>query len=520
MKKGLAIFLVSAIFLLMFIQYIPSSEGALPTLVISSPVNGATYHSNLIWLNYTVSGADTVTYTLQPALIPNAENISINATSSNIQIPVHMNMTNRLTVYASNNDGTVSQTVEFEVIKNDLVIWITTDHHVGRDPYPGVNEQACIDAIQDAENLYAWDYNVCLGDYGENENGQDFADMSNWSEIWYRNYSMRLQKGFVFTEIGNHEFNTTGDISYANEYIDRIHKFWVNSSAGYNTESMAYTVQIHNILFIFLPENYTNDPDYDRSFYSDMQQWFDNVVASNQDKNIIVFSHFPIYGTTDGGYQNSWSDNDYLRPIDCFNNTFANYNIDLWVHGHLHGSDKSNKWGVYISGSKKPTFIFNAGAIRNNGVWQPAEDWFLIFHNNSNVVTLRYHDVSHHEWGGTYCPSYYNITLSYPVDLSPVSSSSSDIQIVSIDNQTSSPAEIHTGTPTFNWTKITGATKYWLQIDDNNDFSSPEVNLSDINETNYPDEYTEKGAYIEFHLPDSEMLDYGTYWVRARAWSE
>jgi len=501
------------------LSYIHLSRGALPTLSISSPVDGATYYTNLIWLNYTVSGATSVTYTLHPALVPNAENITINATSDNIRIPVHMNMTNTLTVYATNNEGTVSQTVTFKVIKDELVFWITTDHHVGRDAYPGTNEQACADAIDDAENLYDWDYNICIGDYGENEDQQDFEDMDKFNEIWYRNHSMRLQKGFVFTNIGNHEFNTSGTVSYANEYIDRIHKFWINSSAGYNTESMMYTVQIHNILLIFLPENYTNDPDYDRSFYDDCKQWFDDIVANNQDKIIIVFSHFPIYDTTDGGAQNSWSDNDYLRPINCFNDTLVNYDVDLWIHGHLHGSDKSNKWGVYISGSKKPTFIFNAGAIRKDGTWGPSESWFLIFHNNSNVVTLRYRDHTNHEWGGTYCPSYYNITLSHAVDLS-FSNEDNEIEIVSINGDATSPVELTNGTPLFNWTKVDNAVKYWLQIDNNNDFSSPEVNLTDINETNYPSEYTEKGNYVEFLLPSANELSYGTYYVRVRAWKE
>lgn len=504
------------------VVYIRVTRGALPTLNVTSPVNGSTYNTNLIWLNYTVSDATSVTYTLHPCLVPNAENISLNATSDNTKIPVHMNMSNTLTVYATNADGTVSQTIQFNVTKDELVFWITTDPHIGRDAYPGVNEEASADAINDSVSLYDWDYHICIGDQTENENQQDFDDMDSYNDIWYRNYSMKLQKGFSFQLLGNHEFNTTGDVSYANEYIDRIHTFWINNSAEYNTESLRYTVQIHNILLVFVPENYSNDPDVDRSYYDDCQQWFDDVVSNNQDKIIIVFSHFPVYGTTIGS-QSSYDANKYILPIDCFNDTLANYTVDLWFHGHLHGSDTSSSWGVNISGSNKPTFTVNCGALRNDGSWGPAESWFLILHNNSNVATLRYYDNTNNEWGGTYCPSYYNITLSYNVNLSfsttgNGSSENYTPEFVSIAGDTSSPVEISNGTPVFNWTKISSATKYWLQIDNNSDFSSPEVNLTNVNETSYPSEYTEKGGYVEFLLPSAYELGFGTYYTRVRAW--
>lgn len=95
-----------------------------------------------------------------------------------------------------------------------------------------------------------------------------------------------------------------------------------------------------------------------------------------------------------------------------------------------------------------------------------------------------------------------------------------DPQIISISNDTSSPVNINDTTPLFNWSfsNHSNTLYYWLQIDNNNDFTSPEVNLTDINAINYPDEYEEKGRYVEFILPDGEALANDSYYVRMWAY--
>jgi len=77
--------------------------------------------------------------------------------------------------------------------------------------------------------------------------------------------------------------------------------------------------------------------------------------------------------------------------------------------------------------------------------------------------------------------------------------------------------EIHDTTPTIIWTKINDASVYWLQIDNNNDFSSPEINLTDINAVNYP-AHCVIGTNVSFTIPEANKLtSYEVYYMRVRS---
>ena len=94
-----------------------------------------------------------------------------------------------------------------------------------------------------------------------------------------------------------------------------------------------------------------------------------------------------------------------------------------------------------------------------------------------------------------------------------------EIQFISINGGTNGTT-IYNSTPVFKWTKANNAIQYNLQIDNNNDFSSPLVNLTDINEINYPSEFQE-ATNITFILPSSYALEtYNLYYTRVRAYNE
>jgi hypothetical protein len=78
---------------------------------------------------------------------------------------------------------------------------------------------------------------------------------------------------------------------------------------------------------------------------------------------------------------------------------------------------------------------------------------------------------------------------------------------------------VYSSTPTFNWTIPSGdISQYNLQIDNNADFSSPEVNITDINQWNYPSEYSENTTRISFTLPSGNSLSgYEIYYCRVNA---
>lgn len=96
--------------------------------------------------------------------------------------------------------------------------------------------------------------------------------------------------------------------------------------------------------------------------------------------------------------------------------------------------------------------------------------------------------------------------------------SSDGIQFISI-NGGSNSTTIYNSTPTINWTVVDNTSQYWLQIDNNQDFSSPEVNLTDINEINYPTEFDENSTRVSLQLPVANALStYDTYYCRVKAY--
>lgn len=71
---------------------------------------------------------------------------------------------------------------------------------------------------------------------------------------------------------------------------------------------------------------------------------------------------------------------------------------------------------------------------------------------------------------------------------------------------------------TFKWTNITNATRYHLQVDNSSTFASPFINLNNINETNYPSEFSISGDEVTFVLPSQYNITYvGCHYYRVRA---
>jgi len=90
-----------------------------------------------------------------------------------------------------------------------------------------------------------------------------------------------------------------------------------------------------------------------------------------------------------------------------------------------------------------------------------------------------------------------------------------EIEFISI-NGASNNTEIHNSTQTVNWTVVSDALQYHLEIDNNADFSSPEINYTDINQWNYPSACNINETRVSFTLPDG-LNDYNIYYMRVRA---
>jgi len=80
---------------------------------------------------------------------------------------------------------------------------------------------------------------------------------------------------------------------------------------------------------------------------------------------------------------------------------------------------------------------------------------------------------------------------------------------------------VYSSTPTFNWSIISIAPHYHLQISTISDFSTLVVNISDICEAVYPTYYTSNSTTASFTLPPAYALSFGdVYYCRVRAYVE
>jgi len=90
-----------------------------------------------------------------------------------------------------------------------------------------------------------------------------------------------------------------------------------------------YSWQCGNLLFVVLANEDQCD-GYGR--YTHQIQWFDSLAENNTDKNIIVLSHHPLWGTTHG----------VIRTIDETESQRLKETLDrnpqvcAWFNGNIH----------------------------------------------------------------------------------------------------------------------------------------------------------------------------------------
>jgi len=92
------------------------------------------------------------------------------------------------------------------------------------------------------------------------------------------------------------------------------------------------------------------------------------------------------------------------------------------------------------------------------------------------------------------------------------------LQFLSIAGQ-SNGTTICNPTPTINWTVVTNTSQYHLEIDNNADFSSPEINYTGINQWNYPSNCDINATRVSFTLPTG-LSTYNKYYMRVRAYEK
>ena len=226
--------------------------------------------------------------------------------------------------------------------------------------------------------------------------------------------------------------------------------------------------------------DYQNDGILDvlgTAYYDDKIWWFEsNLTASGEEEDPPT----PPTGLTATAFGSTQIDLSWTKGTNA-THTYIEWNTEqIWDRGK--GIEVCN---ITLSGYSHTPLTPNTNYRYQ--AWS--------YDSNSNL------------WNDTYAS--VNQTTGYGSLDAP--------QFISINNLPSG-SFVYDGTPVFKWTVIEDAMQYHLQIDDDSDFSSLVVNLTDINEAHYPPRYSSNDTVVTFELPVANYLSADYYYFRVRAY--
>jgi len=233
-----------------------------------------------------------------------------------------------------------------------------------------------------------------------------------------------------------------------------------------------------------------------------------SFLSSSSDKLYYCISH-------DYGY--TW---DSVQTTDVNKSIRNPQMVRLGDYYFLHG--RSGNTGG--DGYKGVIYTSTNGINWDNGVFydnvQETNDWYscneIIYKYNSripNKILVQYSD----QYNGDVNQDC-NVLTFFIENISGTEIQEEIIEFISIQGKTNQSI-IYSSTPTINWTIVSNASLYWLQIDNNQDFSSPEANYTNINQWNYPVACDINATRVSFTLP-SPLTEYNKYYMRVRAYTE
>ncbi len=152
------------------------------------------------------------------------------------------------------------------------------------------------------------------------------------------NIDLAIVAGDIVNETTEETFDwylQTRNTSYIEEWYEIIGNHDLKTDMGKLfreklREEVNYSILKGNILFIFMSDSERGKPTEisDETF-----TWWKNLVINNQDKIIVVTTHAPL---EDSGIPfSSFRDRQVINS-ERFTNVLKEYQVDLWLSGHLH----------------------------------------------------------------------------------------------------------------------------------------------------------------------------------------
>lgn len=385
-----------------------------------------------------------------------------------------------------------------------FILWVTSDVHIDNN-LPGNNNfyrwRDTVDDILlnlsggDYEPDYAW----INGDCVSNDVDNDTQD-NQWQEFWSQYHRLNGTVDYKNITIGNHDT-----------------RYGLGNTPFADSSELNYVVTKGNVAFICIGDLSTSYNWWDGDgihLYGNHISWLNTTIQTYKPNyNIILIFHVPLYDT----FSSTTNDGYYLCDTVKFDKgtlfcEFINWTsssgnkIDAIINGHLHTREHMNtshgNTQMFIDGSTEYT--------------QDCRTLFFEFEEGTKQIIVRERDHISPAWitAGNF-PSYFNLTYDFDPDYE------STPQFTAIDGGTNNTTTFDS-TPLFNWTRITTASVYWLQVSDTQDDwsdGSLVINITNVNIFNYPNHYSENTTHVFFILPTSLSSD-GTYYTRVRAYLE
>ena len=155
---------------------------------------------------------------------------------------------------------------------------------------------------------------------------------SLYDRLWYSYNQIfkNIPKNLVYSILGNHDYHQNPLCQLNNNYWSTPSSYYKLSFNNYTDLFFIDTVQLypgHCYISKNIIENVHKKPIY--QLINEQIQWLDNELSKSNNKNKIVFGHYPII--SNGAYK------DQMKPLyKLLYPIFKKHNVKAYVSGHDH----------------------------------------------------------------------------------------------------------------------------------------------------------------------------------------
>lgn len=331
-------------------------------------------------------------------------------------------------------------------------LWAISDAHITTDLAEDPPYSPLTNAIDDSTEggdeggpAFSWDIAVYAGDYWGMQSCPDASDGTALIAQFTATAGV-VHPNRVYGVIGNHDANEI-DKAIFSSYVDPLgtatntslidnamRKYPVSGNAN------GYAFEVENVLFLMLQDDNFGDDNFGRDCETaggypagrhdqDTYDWWEGMVAANQDKNIITVTHHSLFETTaytgydegrDEGIHGgtTWADvkgSSFVYAIEqcskdgqdelqgactqpsSYKSYLTNNNgaIDFWLFGHSHGGAGGLEPGSTFNGRSDIENVHgvnfvNVGALTKfHGPPDLPYSRLFVFTDCSRTVTMK-----------------------------------------------------------------------------------------------------------------------------------